>query len=512
MARSDHGDRHAGGLRVTAHSTGRRADLAHLPRRRRHRHRQPVPRGERSAGVLVDAGLFQGRAELRRRNWDAVPRRPGAPSTRSCSPTPTSTTAATCRGWSGRASPDRSAARRRPPSSPRSCCATAPTSRRRTRAYANEAGLLQAPTRAAAVRRRRRRARDRRCSSRWSSTSDATIAGGITLRAAPGRAHPRLGVRRRSTVDGHRVLFSGDLGRAGPPAAAAPGRPAGLRHVVVESTYGDRRAPGAGPRRLADVDHGARSRRGGSVLMPAFAVDRTELVLLRAARGSRETAGSPTCRSTSTARWRSPRCGSTARRSPGHDPQRARRPVGRTSDLFDPGDLRAGPHAARSPSGSTTRRVPASSSRRPAWPPAAGCCTTCAQHAARTRATPSCSPASRCAGTRGRQLLDGARHVKIHGRYVPVRAEVVSLDGFSAHADAGELVAWLGRPAARRGPAYVVHGEPDAAAALADRHPRRPRLERRRAPLRRAGPAGLTAPGRPGTFSSGPSRSPAAEW
>ena len=89
--------------------------------------------------ILVDAGLYQGRAALRRRNWEASGSRRqdrrGRPDA-----TPTWTTAATCRGWCARASPVRSCARGRPPSSPRSCCATARTCRGRTPRYANESG------------------------------------------------------------------------------------------------------------------------------------------------------------------------------------------------------------------------------------------------------------------------------------------------------------------------------------------------------------------------------------
>jgi metallo-beta-lactamase family protein len=72
------------------------------------------------------------------------------------------------------------------------------------------------------------------------------------------------------------------------------------------------------------------------------------------------------------------------------------------------------------------------------------------------------------AGTRARQLVDGAQQLKIHGEYVPVRARVVVLDAFSAHADAAELVEWA---AAEPAPAtcYVVHGEQDASVALAGR-------------------------------------------
>jgi metallo-beta-lactamase family protein len=69
-------------------------------------------------------------------------------------------------------------------------------------------------------------------------------------------------------------------------------------------------------------------------------------------------------------------------------------------------------------------------------------------------------------GTRGRALADGAPNVKIHGCYVPVRAEVFNIRGFSAHADAEMLVDWL---TAIPGPssAFVVHGESASAEALA---------------------------------------------
>ena len=70
-------------------------------------------------------------------------------------------------------------------------------------------------------------------------------------------------------------------------------------------------------------------------------------------------------------------------------------------------------------------------------------------------------------GTRGRALADGAGTVKIHGRYVPVRAEICVVRGLSAHADADETIRWLGE--IDPGTAYVVHGEPEAAEALARR-------------------------------------------
>ena len=72
-------------------------------------------------------------------------------------------------------------------------------------------------------------------------------------------------------------------------------------------------------------------------------------------------------------------------------------------------------------------------------------------------------------GTRGRDLVEGATQLKMHGRYVPVRAEVIQVDGFSVHADAGDLIGWLaGMPTAPE-VVYVVHGEPRGSEALAGR-------------------------------------------
>ena len=69
-------------------------------------------------------------------------------------------------------------------------------------------------------------------------------------------------------------------------------------------------------------------------------------------------------------------------------------------------------------------------------------------------------------GTRGAKMLAGAPTVRIHGEDVPVRAEVASLDNYSAHADAAELIDWMsGFPKPPR-QTFVTNGEPDAADAL----------------------------------------------
>jgi metallo-beta-lactamase family protein len=73
------------------------------------------------------------------------------------------------------------------------------------------------------------------------------------------------------------------------------------------------------------------------------------------------------------------------------------------------------------------------------------------------------------AGTRGRTILDGAGEVKIHGRMVPVRAQVAMIHELSAHADYAETLTWLRGFHKPPKLTFLVHGEPGAADALAER-------------------------------------------
>jgi len=72
-------------------------------------------------------------------------------------------------------------------------------------------------------------------------------------------------------------------------------------------------------------------------------------------------------------------------------------------------------------------------------------------------------------GTRGRQLVDGAKLVRIKGRDIPVAAKIAKIDSMSAHADAGEILRWLSGFSRPPSMTYLVHGETTALDALSAR-------------------------------------------
>jgi metallo-beta-lactamase family protein len=264
-------------------------------------------------------------------------------------------------------------------------------------------------------------------------------------------------------VDGARALFSGDLGRPQHALLEPPEDPPWADAVIVESTYGDRtHSPDDGGAQLADVVSRTVAR-GGSVLIPAFAVDRTELVLL-ALRRLREAGRIPDV----PVYVDSPMALAALEvyRSAAHRP-------GSGVRAGSP-ELIAG-HVVEVHDAASSERL-----NRPKEPciliSASGMATGGrVVHHLRYQLPDARNTVIltgyQAEGTRGQQLAAGVRQLKIHGRYVPVRAEVVPLPTFSVHADGDELIAWLSRMSARDRPptAYVVHGEERSSAALARR-------------------------------------------
>lgn len=269
---------------------------------------------------------------------------------------------------------------------------------------------------------------------------------------------------RLADHDDRRVLFSGDLGRPNHPLLRPPAPPGRPDVVVMESTYGDRRHDDVGAvERFADAISRTASR-GGTVLIPAFAVDRTEVILLHLRRLVQEGAipdlpiyvDSPMA-------LRALRIYREARSARSSE---LRDDIIDGPDPFDGGQVTE----ARSVEDSIAlREVPGPAIIVSASGMASG--GRVIHHLARlvTHARNTVLLVGfQAPGTRGRSLADDARELKMFGRYLPVRAEIVDLGAFSVHADEHELRAWLG--SADRPPevVYLVHGEPEASEALRD--------------------------------------------
>lgn len=268
-------------------------------------------------------------------------------------------------------------------------------------------------------------------------------------------------------IDKKKVLFTGDMGRNIHPLLSPPDRPptVELDAVITESTYGDRVHESI-PSKFADEINAA-IKRGGSILIPAFAVDRTEVILmaLRELIGNGTIANIPIYVDSPMAL--------TAldfyREAVAKGAPEIREGVAdkwKDTDPFDPGNLAEMRTVEESKSLNDITRTCIIIS-------ASGMGTggRVVHHMAHMLPDPRNTVilvGYQAAGSRGRSLEEGAPKIKIHGKWIPVRATIAKVESFSVHADSDELIAWL-RNINDPGKVFVVHGEPDSEEALSDR-------------------------------------------
>ncbi len=258
------------------------------------------------------------------------------------------------------------------------------------------------------------------------------------------------------------VFFSGDLGRYAQPILYDPEKPPRADVVLCESTYGDRDHPSVPPaeQALADVINRV-AKRGGVIVVPAFAVDRTQLLgyYVRKLEDAKLIPqlpiymDSPMAINVSDIYLRHPedcqpqfKTGQAGEKTLSAKNVHIMRSVEESKQINNVHT----PAIIISASGMATGgRVMHHLAQR--LPDARNCVLLAGFQAE---------------GSGGRLLEEGAKFLKIHGQMVPVRAEVTNLRQFSAHAGQSELMRWLsGLPAPPR-QLYLVHGEPAAATAL----------------------------------------------
>jgi metallo-beta-lactamase family protein len=261
------------------------------------------------------------------------------------------------------------------------------------------------------------------------------------------------------TWPGGKIVFSGDVGRPHDPVMRAPDPLEATDYLVVESTYGNRRHDTADPQEMLAEVIVRTAARAGSVVIPSFAVGRVQTLLyfLNRLKSAHRIPDLPVFLD-------SPMASDAAqifhkhRRDHRLSEAECREVCGLARQTRSVEDSKAidqnhVPAVIISASGMATGgrilhhlKVFAPDARNSIL-----------------------FAGFQAPGTRGAAMIAGASQVKIHGGYVPVRAEVIHLDMLSAHADADELIAWLAGCSRPPRLTFITHGEPDAADALRHR-------------------------------------------
>jgi metallo-beta-lactamase family protein len=258
-----------------------------------------------------------------------------------------------------------------------------------------------------------------------------------------------------------RLLFSGDLGPGARDFSADPEGPAGIDHLIMECTYGAAERPrldAAGRRALLAAEMKAAHAAGGPLLIPAFAVERTQelLVDLLALMDGVEAPPGPIFLDSPLAIK-----ATDVFLSHGYDDDIGRNPFGH---------LREGGRLRFTESASESRDI----ERFRGWHviiAASGMCDAgrVRHHLKRLLWRNEATVllvGYQAVGTLGRLLAEGRKEVRIQGEPISVRARIRKLDVYSGHADGPGLAHW----AAARGPVsgsiFLVHGEPENATAM----------------------------------------------
>jgi len=299
----------------------------------------------------------------------------------------------------------------------------------------------------------------------------AVLSGGLRFDLLPaghilGSSFVRFHVGRkpRPTI----VLFTGDIGRFGTPIIHDPAEVRQADYLVLESTYGNRlhgdRNGRSGKQELRDIVVET-ARRGGTVLIPSFAVGRAQEVLycLREMEEAGEIPALPVY----------------------VDSPMAVNAFEIFQDHKEEHDLEMNRQQSRGVNPLYTRNVrfvrsvedskAINDHRFPAVIISANGMATGGRvvhhlmHRLPDERNSIVFVGFQAAGTRGRSLIDGARSVKIYGVEYPVRAQVHSIEGFSAHGDYSEILRWLAAFESPPQRTFLVHGEPGALEGMKSR-------------------------------------------
>ncbi len=269
-------------------------------------------------------------------------------------------------------------------------------------------------------------------------------------------------IRLRVDASGDEIVFSGDLGRSDHPLFLPPADVGRADVLITESTYGDEVRPETDSAEVIALAVDRAVERSGAVIIPAFAVDRTEVVLWHLDRlvASGRVPSIPIYVDSPMALRALEVYRSEARKGSVEI-----RPELHGASLFPALDLTEA-HTADESKALNEIQGPMIIVSASGMATGGRVIHHLANRLGDDRNTV-LLVGFQAAGTRGASLRDGARQLKMFGRYVPVRARVMST-ALSSHADQTALVDWVGTASPKPDVVFVNHGEPDGAATLAE--------------------------------------------
>lgn len=283
-----------------------------------------------------------------------------------------------------------------------------------------------------------------------------TPVEGLKVRLRP--AGHIMGASTVTISDGRQdIAFSGDLGRPHDPIMYPPEPIERADYLVLESTYGNRRHEGT------NASHELRDmitrtvKRGGTVVIPAFAVGRTQEVMLAIAR--LKSAGE--IASTLPVYLNSPMAQDATSIYQRH-PKEHRLSEKECKSMCNAARFVNTVEESKALNANTDPKIIIAGSGMATGGRVVHHIASFGPHERNTIAF----VGFQAGGTRGAAMLAGAKEVKIHGHYIPVNAEIVEIGNLSAHADAGEILDWLGGFKKPPRKTFITHGEPAAADAL----------------------------------------------
>jgi metallo-beta-lactamase family protein len=262
-----------------------------------------------------------------------------------------------------------------------------------------------------------------------------------------------------------RIVFSGDLGRPARPILRDPVQPFEVDYLILESTYGNRLHQNETPEKDLAAVINASVDRGGVLVIPSFAVGRTQQLLyaIRELEEDKEIPSlpvyvdSPMAIDTTTVFENNKGCYGLV----------AKVLEIRGTSILKPRQLKFCRHRDESKALNEIKKnaiiISASGMAT------GGRILHHMNHRLPSKRDTILFIGHQAEGTRGRKILDGNPTVRIHGEDVPIKAQVENISGFSAHADYNEILAWLmgfNRPPKKT---FIVHGEPDASSSLAQK-------------------------------------------